>query len=126
HIKSTATVNCQRYTVNYQLSTLTFVRASLSTVNIAFLKLIPHPFHRPDKILFEFLPDLPNVHIHRSVTYNYLIPPNLVQNFIPEKYSSRFLGEQVKEFEFFLRESYLSSFNRHNKSFRIEIGRAHV
>ena len=41
------------------------------------------------------------MHINGAVSYNNIITPYLVQDFISQKYSSRPGSQQVKQFEFF-------------------------
>ena len=44
-----------------------------------------HSFHGSDAIDAEFLPDLADMHIDRAITNNYVIAPNLAEDFISQK-----------------------------------------
>ena len=64
----------------------------LRTVNLNRLpvKFIPYTLYCSNTINAKFLPDLPDMYIYGTVTYNNIISPYLVENFIPEKHTAWF------------------------------------
>ena len=54
------------------------------------LKLIANSFHGSDTVDPQLLPDLPDMDINGAVTHNYIIAPDLVQDFVPKENPSGF------------------------------------
>ena len=57
------------------------------------LKLVTHSFYGGDTINSQLLSDLPDMYINRSITNDYIITPNLVEDFVSEKNTARFEGQ---------------------------------
>lgn len=69
------------------------LRRLLETQNLPLflkLKLIPDTLYGSNAIYPQFLPDLADMHINSAVAYNHIIAPDLVQNLVPEKNTTRF------------------------------------
>ena len=90
-----------------------------SMIYFSKIEFITDTFYCSDAIQSEFLPDLAYMNVDRPVPHYNVIPPYLVEYFIPQENSSRSGGQQVKQFKFFLGQGNILIVNHYLKFVRV-------